>query len=105
MNEEYERNEEQFSQDLEAFEKLLKNNEVHFFDAERFEEFFDHYLSKNKISKAEKVIKMALAQHPFSSELQLRKSQVLIRRKNTTRRWPCWTKSSRWKAVIPIFSC
>ena len=81
MNEEYERNEEQFSQELDAFEKLLKNNEVHFFDAERFEEFFDHYLSKNKISKAEKVINMALSQHPFSSELRLRKSQVLIRRK------------------------
>lgn len=81
MNEEYERNEEQFSQELEAFEKLLKNNEVHFFDAERFEEFFDHYLSKNKISKAEKVINMALSQHPFSQELRLRKSQVLIRRK------------------------
>lgn len=81
MNEEYERNEEQFSQELEAFEKLLKNNEVHFFDAERFEEFFDHYLSKNKISKAEKVINMALSQHPFSAELRLRKSQVLIRRK------------------------
>lgn len=81
MNEEYERNEEQFSKDLEAFEKLLKNNDVHFFDAERFEEFFDHYLSKNKISKAEKVINMALSQHPFSSDLRLRKAQVLIRRK------------------------
>ncbi len=81
MSEEFERNEEQFARDLEAFDKLLKNNEVHFFDAEQFEEFFDHYLSKNKISKAEKVIKIALAQHPYSSELQLRKSQVLIRRK------------------------
>lgn len=81
MNEEYERNEEQFSQDLEAFEKLLKNNEVSFFDADRFEEFFDHYLSKNKISKAEKVINMGLAQHPFSTELRIRKSQVLIRKK------------------------
>lgn len=81
MNEEYERNEEQFAKDLEAFEKLLKNNEVLFFDAERFEEFFDHYLTKNKISKAEKVINMALSQHPYSSELRLRKAQVLIRKK------------------------
>lgn len=81
MNEEFERNEEQFFKEIEAFEKLLKNNEVHFFDAERFEEFFDHYLTKNKISKAEKVINMALSQHPFSSELRLRKAQVLIRKK------------------------
>jgi tetratricopeptide (TPR) repeat protein len=60
---------------------MLKSNNVRFFDAEKFEDFFDHYFSRNKISKAEKTILIAMSQHPTSNDLKLRHAQVLIRKK------------------------
>ena len=81
MSEEYERNEEQFASVLEQYEAMIKENRIEFFDLEQFEEIFDHYYAKNKISKAEKVLSIAQDQHPYSSELKMRHAQILMRRK------------------------
>jgi tetratricopeptide (TPR) repeat protein len=85
MNEEFEREDhENFDIDIESFDRMLKSNTVRFFDAEEFEAFFDHYFSRNKISKAEKTILIGISQHPTSNDLKLRHAQVLIRKKKIT---------------------
>jgi len=81
MNEEFERNEEQFASVLKQYETMIRENKVVFFDLEQFEEIFDHYYAKNKVSKAEKVLSIALEQHPYSGELKMRQAQILMRRK------------------------
>lgn len=81
MSEEFERNDEQFDSVLEQYESMLKENKVFFFDLEHFEEIFDHYFAKNKISKAEKVLSIAQDQHPYSASLITRHAQILLRRK------------------------
>ncbi len=82
MSEEFEGEfSENLTEILASFESMLSKNEVYFFDVEQFEDIFDHYYSKNKISKAERSIRIGLMQHPFSNELKLRLVQIYIKKK------------------------
>lgn len=70
---------EEFSNaSIEKFESMLKTNQVLFFDAVEFEEIIHHYIDFGKPTLAQKAIKIALKQHPSSSEIQLLQAEIFV---------------------------
>ena len=63
---------------LVKFEKMLKTNNVYFFDLVEFEEIIIHYLDVGKHSLAKKAVKLGLEQHPQSVDLKLLQVELLI---------------------------
>ena len=49
---------------LVKFEKMLKTNNIYFFDLVEFEEIIIHYLDAGKHALAKKAVKLGLEQHP-----------------------------------------
>ncbi|MGM0634973.1 MAG: tetratricopeptide repeat protein [Bacteroidota bacterium] len=71
-------NHEEFDFPIQKFERMLKTNDVLFFDANEFENIANFYLDVGNMSLAKKAIKLGLDQHPNSSGLLLIKADVLI---------------------------
>lgn len=70
---------EEFSNaSIEKFESMLKTNQILFFDAVEFEEIIHHYIDYGKPALAQKAIKIALKQHPTSSEIQLLQAEIFV---------------------------
>ena len=63
---------------LTKFEKMLKTNQVLFFDALEFENIIHHYIDFAQFNLAKKAIKMGMEQHPQNVELMLLKSEMLL---------------------------
>ncbi|MCJ7756766.1 MAG: hypothetical protein MUP24_01360 [Gillisia sp.] len=63
---------------LTRFESMLKTNDVLFFDSEEFENIINHYLENGMMALAKKAVKLGLAQHPTSINLQLYKVEILV---------------------------
>lgn len=63
---------------LAKFEKMLKTNDVYFFDTAEFEEIIHYYLDDGNNSMAKKAIYLALEQHPDSVDIKLIQAEVLI---------------------------
>ena len=63
---------------LSKFEKMLKTNQVLFFDALEFENIIHHYIDFAQLNLAKKAIKMGMDQHPQNVELMLLKSEILL---------------------------
>ena len=63
---------------LSKFEKMLKTNQVLFFDALEFESIIHHYIDFAQLNLAKKAIKMGMDQHPQNVELMLLKSEILL---------------------------
>lgn len=63
---------------LVKFEKMLKTNNVYFFDLVEFEEIIIHYLDAGKHSLAKKAVKLGLEQHPQSVDLKLLQVELFI---------------------------
>jgi tetratricopeptide (TPR) repeat protein len=63
---------------ITKFEKMLKTNNVIFFDSIEFENIIQHYLEISKIALAKKAIKIGLEQHPSSIILGLFKVELYI---------------------------
>ena len=63
---------------LVKFEKMLKTNQVLFFDAIEFESIIHYYIDFAQFNLAKKALKMALEQHPHSIELMLLQSEILL---------------------------
>jgi len=63
---------------LTKFESMLKTNNVLFFDSEEFENIIHYYLNQGKLALAKKAIKLALEQHPTSTNLKLFKVEVYV---------------------------
>ena len=63
---------------ISKFEKMLKTNNVFFFDSMEFESIIQHYLDMGKIALARKAIKLGLEQHPSSSTLKLLQVELYI---------------------------
>lgn len=70
--------EEDYNLSLSKFESMLKTNKVLFFDSEEFEEIILHYIDSGKTSLAKKALKLALEQHPKSTELKLVQVEMLV---------------------------
>lgn len=69
---------EETNPSLSKFEKMLKTNQVLFFDAIEFENIIHHYIDFAQFSLAKKAIKMGMEQHPQNVELMLLKSELLL---------------------------
>jgi len=63
---------------ITKFEKMLKTNNVFFFDSVEFENIIQHYLEIGKVALAKKAIKIGLEQHPSSTILTLFKIELYI---------------------------
>lgn len=63
---------------ITKFEKMLKTNNVFFFDSVEFENIIQHYLEIGKVALAKKAIKIGLEQHPSSIILTLFKIELYI---------------------------
>ena len=75
---EFEEFESDTNPSLTRFEKMLKTNRILFFDSNEFENIISYYLENGKINLAKKAIKLALEQHPASTNLTLFKIEILI---------------------------
>jgi len=63
---------------VKRFEKMLKTNNVFFFDSIEFERIIEHYLELAKVNLAKKAIKIGLDQHPNSITLMLFKVELFV---------------------------
>ena len=69
--------EENFEPCISKYIEMLSNNESCFFDVEELETIADFFLDEGKTNKAVNALTFGITQHPFSSSLYLRKSQIL----------------------------
>ncbi|MGB1268517.1 MAG: tetratricopeptide repeat protein [Flavobacteriaceae bacterium] len=63
---------------ITKFEKMLKTNNVFFFDSVEFERIIQFYLESGKVALAKKAIKIGLEQHPSSITLMLFKVELYV---------------------------
>ena len=69
---------DEYNFSITKFEKMLKTNNVFFFDSVEFENIIQHYLEIGKVALAKKAIKIGLEQHPSSTILTLFKIELYI---------------------------
>jgi len=63
---------------IQKFEKMLKSDKIHFFDAQEFESIVHHYLDFGQNNMVKRALKLGLEQHPNNIELLLLKSELHI---------------------------
>ena len=63
---------------LVKFEKMLKTNQILFFDAIEFESIIHYYIDFAQFNLAKKALKMGMEQHPHNIELMLLQSEILL---------------------------
>jgi tetratricopeptide (TPR) repeat protein len=69
--------EEDFEPSIKKYEQMLKSNERYFFDVEEVETIADYYLDGGELNQALTALDFGLTLHPKSSDLLLRKAQIL----------------------------
>ena len=69
---------ENFAVPVEKFEKMLKTNQVLFFDAQEFEGIVQYYIDYGELNLADRALEIGMNQHPDNGELILLKSEILI---------------------------
>lgn len=60
------------------FEKMLEQQQHHFFDVDEFESIIDFYISNQNERLAKRALELACKMHPYSTEIRLRKAEFLI---------------------------
>lgn len=68
----------EFAGVVKRYKKMLSEERIEFFDVSDFEYITDHYIDKSQFTNALQVCEIALAQHPNSITVKLKKAQVLI---------------------------
>ena len=69
---------------VREYEAALENNAPTFHEEETYEQIIEYYEDKNQIEKANKVCDAALQHYAYSSELMIRKANLLILEKKHT---------------------
>ena len=69
---------EENNSSLVKFEKMLKTNQILFFDAIEFESIIHYYIDFARFNLAKKALKMGMEQHPYSIELMLLQSEIFL---------------------------
>lgn len=64
---------------ISQFERMLKRDDISFFDLKELEEIFDYYDEKNQIEKALEVSNIGLSQHGYSASFYIKKAHILSR--------------------------
>ncbi len=80
MEEEFDFEEGNIEGLVQQFERTIQQGETKFFDVEEFLSLADHYMMQLSLERAGEVLEMALTQHPGSTELQLRKARLWVRK-------------------------
>ncbi len=70
--------EDQNNPSLKRFEKMLRTDNVYFFDSTEFERIIKYYIDSGKINLAKKAISLSLQQHPDANGLRLLKAELFI---------------------------
>lgn len=73
---------ENVSELIEYYEKMVKDNSNCFFEENSFDQIIDYYEDRQQHEKALEVADMAIYQHPFSANFLVRKAQVLFEMKD-----------------------
>lgn len=60
------------------FEKMLEQQQHHFFDVEEFESIIDFYIANQNDRLAKKALELAGKLHPYSTDIRLRKAEFLV---------------------------
>lgn len=63
---------------IKRFERMLKTNNIFFFDSSEFERVIIYYLENGKTGLAKKAIELALDQHPDNVNLRIFKAEIYI---------------------------
>lgn len=71
-------NESEINDLVDKFEEKIKNRQSFFFDVEEYEILIDYYIENDNVEKADILLKNAVAQHPDSVTLLLKKAQVYV---------------------------
>jgi tetratricopeptide (TPR) repeat protein len=69
---------------VQKYEDMLKHNQNVFFDVIDFENIIDYYLNTDDSQRASQAVNIAYNIHPHSSEIQLKKAELLLIDKNFT---------------------
>ena len=69
--------EKEFSELINRFEMMVKNDNQYFFDVDEFEAIIDYYLDTQNLEMAMKSISEGLRQHPSCTEFDIRKARLL----------------------------
>ena len=62
---------------VKRFEDMIAQDAQYFFDVDEFEIIVDHYVNECNYRRALRALRFATSQHPCSSELLIRKAQIL----------------------------
>ena len=62
---------------VKRFERMVEDNDQHYFDLEEFEAIIGHYLSFGLVYNAKKVLQYASTLFPENLTLQLREAQIM----------------------------
>lgn len=63
---------------VQRYEDMLKHNRNFFFDVVDFENIIEYYLNSEDSQGASQAVDIAFSMHPYSSEIQLKKVELLI---------------------------
>ena len=63
---------------VQKYEDMLKHNRSIFFDVLDFENIIDYYLNNENAQRASQAVDIASSMHPYSSEIQIKKAELLI---------------------------
>ncbi len=67
---------------VQKYEDMLRHNRSFFFDVVDFENIIDYYINSDNSQRASEAVNIAYNMHPYSSEIQLKKAELLIIDKN-----------------------
>lgn len=70
--------EEETLEIVQKYEDMLKHNRSFFFDVVDFENIIDYYLNSDNSQRASEAVDIAFNMHPHSSEIQMKKAELLI---------------------------
>ena len=63
---------------VQRYEDMLKHNRSLFFDVVDFENIIEYYLNSENSQSASQAVDIAFSMHPYSSEIQIKKAELLI---------------------------
>jgi tetratricopeptide (TPR) repeat protein len=65
------------------FERMLRQNEVHYFESEELENIIDYYFNAGNPGQLRKAIDFALERYPFSADFKIARAQFLAYNQKT----------------------
>ena len=71
-------NNPEFIDVVHRYQEMIRTKKITFFDVDEYEFLIEHYLQNGEPKVANKIIELALTQHPNATTIKLRQAQLLI---------------------------